>query len=204
MLERLAVQEDRSAAWTLPVFFLGLEDQWGVPASAEREGSGEPYRSGADDHDRKLRIGHASDLRRVTNNTEINPRGEGWCATNDGQPSDRSVTIERELVLAARTCRRSCSCTSGLGSLGLGATSRGGLPTPRNPTTFVYSRAGYGYSSLGSLPRPITYMHEEALEVLPDLLRDAGIERPVLIGHSDGGSIAIITAGAGLPVNRSC
>jgi pimeloyl-ACP methyl ester carboxylesterase len=39
-------------------------------------------------------------------------------------------------------------------------------------------------------------MHEEALDVLPELLRVAGIERPVLVGHSDGGSIALIHASA--------
>ena len=39
-------------------------------------------------------------------------------------------------------------------------------------------------------------MHEEALDVLPALLREAGIERPVLVGHSDGGSIALIHASA--------
>jgi pimeloyl-ACP methyl ester carboxylesterase len=43
-------------------------------------------------------------------------------------------------------------------------------------------------------------MHDEALEVLPALLRASAIERPVLIGHSDGASIAIIHAGAGHPV----
>jgi pimeloyl-ACP methyl ester carboxylesterase len=37
-------------------------------------------------------------------------------------------------------------------------------------------------------------MHEEALEVLPELLGEHGIERPVLVGHSDGASIALIHA----------
>ena len=37
-------------------------------------------------------------------------------------------------------------------------------------------------------------MHEEALDVLPGLLAEFGIERPVLVGHSDGGSIALIHA----------
>ncbi len=44
-------------------------------------------------------------------------------------------------------------------------------------------------------------MHDEALEVLPELLRVAGIERPVLVGHSDGGSIALIHASR-YPVDR--
>jgi len=39
-------------------------------------------------------------------------------------------------------------------------------------------------------------MHDEAIETLPDLLRQLDIENPILVGHSDGGSIALIYAGA--------
>jgi pimeloyl-ACP methyl ester carboxylesterase len=60
----------------------------------------------------------------------------------------------------------------------------------------VYSRYGAGNSALLAEPRPVRYMHEEALEVLPDLLAQLEIENPILIGHSDGASIAIIYAGA--------
>ena len=59
----------------------------------------------------------------------------------------------------------------------------------------VYSRFGYGRSDPCPLPRPLRYMHDEALEVLPALLAAAAVERCVLIGHSDGGSIALIYAG---------
>ncbi|MBN8443474.1 MAG: alpha/beta hydrolase [Thauera sp.] len=59
----------------------------------------------------------------------------------------------------------------------------------------VYSRAGYGRSGAESQPRDVRYMHEQGLEVLPELLRRLSIERPVLFGHSDGGSIALICAG---------
>lgn len=59
----------------------------------------------------------------------------------------------------------------------------------------VYSRRGYGRSDSCDVPRPLTYMHAEGLEVLPDLLKTAGIGNHVLIGHSDGGSIALINAG---------
>jgi pimeloyl-ACP methyl ester carboxylesterase len=59
----------------------------------------------------------------------------------------------------------------------------------------VYSRRGYGRSAPCDVPRPLTYMHAEGLEVLPDLLKTAGIGNHVLIGHSDGGSIALINAG---------
>ena len=63
----------------------------------------------------------------------------------------------------------------------------------------VYSRQGYGQSDphadvRGQGRLQPDYMHREALEVLPKLLQRAGIERPVLIGHSDGGTIALLHA----------
>jgi pimeloyl-ACP methyl ester carboxylesterase len=64
---------------------------------------------------------------------------------------------------------------------------------------FAYSRFGYGNSDGTVLPRPMTYMHDEAREVLPEVLRAAGIKRAVLVGHSDGGSIAAIYAGSVTP-----
>lgn len=60
----------------------------------------------------------------------------------------------------------------------------------------VYSRYGSGNSALLTEPRPVRYMHDEALLVLPELLAQLEIENPILIGHSDGASIAIIYAGA--------
>jgi pimeloyl-ACP methyl ester carboxylesterase len=60
---------------------------------------------------------------------------------------------------------------------------------------FAYSRFGYGASDPAPLPRPMTYMHTEAQVVLPEVLRAAGIRHAVLVGHSDGGSIAAIYAG---------
>jgi pimeloyl-ACP methyl ester carboxylesterase len=59
----------------------------------------------------------------------------------------------------------------------------------------VYSRAGYGASSPAALPRPLDYMHREALDVLPRVLDAIGFQRGLLIGHSDGASIAAIYAG---------
>ena len=60
----------------------------------------------------------------------------------------------------------------------------------------VWSRAGYGGSQAYAEPRTTRYMHREAEEALPALLAELKIERPLLIGHSDGGSIALIFAGA--------
>jgi pimeloyl-ACP methyl ester carboxylesterase len=60
----------------------------------------------------------------------------------------------------------------------------------------AYSRPGYGKSDTVPLPRPLSYMHDEALTVLPAVLDQAGIRKIILIGHSDGASIAAIYAGS--------
>ncbi len=61
---------------------------------------------------------------------------------------------------------------------------------------FVYSRAGYGQSSPVSLPRPLSFMHTEAQETLPQILAAIGFQRGLLVGHSDGASIAAIYGGS--------
>ncbi len=61
---------------------------------------------------------------------------------------------------------------------------------------FVYSRAGYGQSDLADLPRPLDYMTREAHDVLPVLLDEMGLVRGILLGHSDGATIAAIYAGS--------
>jgi len=61
----------------------------------------------------------------------------------------------------------------------------------------VYDRYGYGQSEvLQEARRTVRFMHDEALHALPDLLKALAIENPLLIGHSDGASIALIHAGA--------
>jgi pimeloyl-ACP methyl ester carboxylesterase len=60
----------------------------------------------------------------------------------------------------------------------------------------VYSRYGYGQSEVLRGARAVDYMHVEAREVLPELLERLGVDDPVLVGHSDGGSIALIYAAA--------
>lgn len=60
---------------------------------------------------------------------------------------------------------------------------------------FAYSRFGYAGSDARPLPWPLDFMHREALDVLPRVLAAAGIAEHVLIGHSDGASIALIHAG---------
>ena len=61
----------------------------------------------------------------------------------------------------------------------------------------VYSRRGHGRSDAFMGPRSVRFMHDEAL-LLPRLLRMFEIARPILVGHSDGASIALIYAGSGL------
>jgi len=62
----------------------------------------------------------------------------------------------------------------------------------------VYDRYGYGQSEiLQEERRTVRFMHDEALVSLPDLLSALGVKNPILIGHSDGASIALIHAGAG-------
>lgn len=58
----------------------------------------------------------------------------------------------------------------------------------------AYSRVGYGRSAPVTLPRPLTYMEDEAREVLPRLLDERGIDKAILVGHSDGASIALVAA----------
>jgi pimeloyl-ACP methyl ester carboxylesterase len=62
----------------------------------------------------------------------------------------------------------------------------------------LYDRYGYGQSEVLLEPRrTVRFMHDEALFSLPELRAHLGIEEVILIGHSDGASIALIHAGAG-------
>lgn len=83
----------------------------------------------------------------------------------------------------------------GLGSVGLWGDFPEKLAAATGIGVFVYSRAGYGASTPVALPRPLDYMHVEALEILPKLLDVTGFRRGLLVGHSDGASIAAIYAG---------
>jgi pimeloyl-ACP methyl ester carboxylesterase len=84
----------------------------------------------------------------------------------------------------------------GLGCVGLWGDFPEKLHAATGCGVFVYSRAGYGKSSPVKLPRPLGYMHDEARETLPRLLDEIGLRRGLLIGHSDGASIAAIYAGS--------
>jgi pimeloyl-ACP methyl ester carboxylesterase len=82
----------------------------------------------------------------------------------------------------------------GLGSLSMWRDFPDRLAGATGSRTLVYSRHGYGRSTPLSEPRGVDYMHEEARTWLPAILERTGIRRPVLFGHSDGASIALIHA----------
>jgi pimeloyl-ACP methyl ester carboxylesterase len=84
----------------------------------------------------------------------------------------------------------------GLGCVGLWGTFPEQLAAATGAGVFVYSRAGYGKSSPGNLPRGLSFMHEEAGDVLPRVLAAIRFRRGILFGHSDGASIATIYAGS--------
>lgn len=82
----------------------------------------------------------------------------------------------------------------GLGSAGLWR----GFPAELHRVTgrrlIAFSRYGHGRSGPPPHPRTPAFFHEEALEVLPALLAELGVGEPLLVGHSDGASIAVIYA----------
>ena len=84
----------------------------------------------------------------------------------------------------------------GLGCVGLWGDFPDKLQKATGAGVFVYSRTGYGQSSSVKLPRPLTYMHDEARQTLPTLLEAIGFSDGLLIGHSDGASIAAVYAGS--------
>jgi pimeloyl-ACP methyl ester carboxylesterase len=82
----------------------------------------------------------------------------------------------------------------GLGSVGLWRDFPDKAAQRLGARTLVYSRFGYGNSDGLAGKREPDFMHDEALDVLPKLLAHLGIEKPLLVGHSDGASIALIHA----------
>ena len=84
----------------------------------------------------------------------------------------------------------------GLGSVSMWREFPSVLSEATARAVLAYSRLGYGRSDPLRAPRATTFMHDEALVVLPALLDALSVRAPVLAGHSDGGSIALIHAGA--------
>lgn len=88
----------------------------------------------------------------------------------------------------------------GLGSIGQWRDFPRRVAAATGCPAIVYARYGYGQSDMINEPRETGFMHHEALVALPELLAALEIVNPILIGHSDGASIALIHAGAGYPV----
>jgi pimeloyl-ACP methyl ester carboxylesterase len=85
----------------------------------------------------------------------------------------------------------------GLGSMGLWRQFPDKLVEATTRRGLVYSRAGHGWSEPQRERRTPDFLHHEALVVLPQLLDELEMVEPILVGHSDGASIALIHAGAG-------
>jgi len=83
----------------------------------------------------------------------------------------------------------------GLGSLALWKDFPQRLAERTRCRALVYSRYGHGASDRLLEKRPVAFMHHEGEVVLPELLDKLEIEKPILLGHSDGGSISLIFAG---------
>jgi pimeloyl-ACP methyl ester carboxylesterase len=84
----------------------------------------------------------------------------------------------------------------GLGCVGMWGDFPEKLQAATGAGVFVYSREGYGQSSPAKLPRSLFFMHDEARKTLPRLLDAIGFQRGLLVGHSDGASIAAIYGGS--------
>jgi pimeloyl-ACP methyl ester carboxylesterase len=84
----------------------------------------------------------------------------------------------------------------GLGSVALWNSFPDAIAKATGAGVFAYSRAGYGKSPPGKMPRTTSFLDEEAREVLPRVLAAIGFRRGLLLGHSDGASIAAIYAGS--------
>jgi pimeloyl-ACP methyl ester carboxylesterase len=86
----------------------------------------------------------------------------------------------------------------GLGSIGQWRDFPARVAQATGCRVLVYDRYGYGQSDvLQEKKRNVDFMHFEALKVLPEITKELKLDNPVLVGHSDGASIALIHAGAG-------
>lgn len=82
----------------------------------------------------------------------------------------------------------------GLGSVAAWRSFPADLAARTSWRVAAYSRRGYGGSDPAPRPWPPRFMHDAALDELPQVLDALGVDRPVLFGHSDGGSIALLAA----------
>ena len=104
------------------------------------------------------------------------------------------VDIEYRRAGSPRADRDMVMLHEGLGSTSLWRDFPERLACAARAHVLVYSRRGYGSSTALDGPRNVDYLHQEARIQLPALLRHFRIASPILFGHSDGASIALIYA----------
>ena len=102
--------------------------------------------------------------------------------------------VEYEDVLGDSTLTPLLFLHEGLGSVRLWRGFHRRIATATGRRAVAYSRLGHGGSDLPNAKRTPRYMHDEAVEVVPALRAALGMERVVLVGHSDGASIALLHA----------
>ena len=116
-----------------------------------------------------------------------------------------AAAVERSLTVAGRrleavelpgdeSARALVLLHEGLGSVGLWRGFPRALHAASGRRVIAFSRFGHGRSDRPPRARTPAFFHEEALEVLPEVLVQLDVTEPVLVGHSDGGSIALIHA----------
>jgi pimeloyl-ACP methyl ester carboxylesterase len=117
------------------------------------------------------------------------------------------VSDVRELIVAARRVEAAgwdgaadraplVLLHDGLGSIALWRTFPEALAAATGRRVLTFSRFGHGRSDPPPQPRTAAFFAHEAFDVLPEVLRQLDAERPILVGHSDGASIALIHASA--------
>jgi pimeloyl-ACP methyl ester carboxylesterase len=114
--------------------------------------------------------------------------------------SVRGRSLEYRRIAAAADSPTLVFLHEGLGSISQWRDFPARIVAGTGLPAIVYARYGHGQSDVAHQPRGVDFMQREAQESLPELLLQLGIARPILIGHSDGASIALIYAGSGLPL----
>lgn len=109
---------------------------------------------------------------------------------------DVGGTSVEYLALGEANSRDIVLLHEGLGCLELWRDFPQSLATATGNRVVAYSRTGYGNSDPIKLPRPLDHMEREALDFLPSFFQCLALEQPILLGHSDGATIALEFAAA--------
>jgi pimeloyl-ACP methyl ester carboxylesterase len=142
-------------------------------------------------------------MRRVRNPRE--PKVSRAKPRPGGVPAERGdITIDGKRLETVRYLPTSAPIATpcivmlheGLGSISMWRDFPARIAEGTHRGVLAYSRYGHGKSERLAAKRDARFMHHEAEVVLPELLAQFKIDRPILLGHSDGGSIALIYAGS--------